>query len=201
MTGFDRKFLCALLLCTAATPFTARAADESTPTYSGFQFGVGLGQGNLHLSVPDTPGSSDLNSVAYTVFAGYRINRYAAAEASYLDSGSVSLANAAGSFNTHPHIVTATGLGVLPLNDAVSLFARAGLAHWWYDANFYFPALGRVSFSEKPNELIWGGGASVFVEGALLRLEYAQTKTSPSFEGQTLDARLRVISLSVVWML
>ena len=200
MTMVDKKIWCVLLLCAAGIPFTAHAADETTAMHSGLQIGGGLGQSNLNLSVPGTPGSSSLDGFAYTVFAGYRIVRYAAVEASYLDSGSVSKFNAAGSFKTEPHLVTVTGLGILPFNEMFSLYARAGLAHLWYDADFNFPELGSFRFSEKSNEPIWGGGASMFIDGGLLRLEYEQTKTSANLDGQTLDARLRVISLSVAWM-
>src|SRR5262249_42104419 len=139
--------------------------------------------------------------VAYTAFVGYRIIPYAAVEAAYLDSGSVTRHNGGASFSTNPHIATATGLGILPIGDSFSLFAPAGLAHWWYPANFDVAGLGSFPFAEKSNELIWGGGASMMVERAQLRLDFEQTKISPSFEGQTLDARLRVITLSVVWML
>jgi hypothetical protein len=57
-----------------------------------------------------------------------------------------------------------------------------------------------VRFSEKTNQLIWGAGTSALVDGALLRLEYAQSKTSPNFEGVTLDETLRVVTVSVAWM-
>ena len=122
-------------------------------------------------------------------------------EVAYLDGGSVTRTNGGASFKTDPHLATATGLGILPITDDFSLFARAGLAHWWYTANFNFPVVGPFRFNGHANELIWGGGASVFVDRAQLRLDYEQTKTSPSFEGQTLNMRLRVISLSIVWML
>ncbi len=201
MAMADKKILCAFLLCAAGAPVLASAADESTDKYPAFQLGLGLGHGELNLSVPDTPGSSDLNALAYTAFVGYRIIPYAAVEAAYLDSGSVSKHNAAGSFTTNPHIGTVTGLGILPIGSSFSLFARAGLAHWWYEAKFDFPGFERLTFSRKANELIWGGGASLSVDRALLRFDFEQTQTSPSFEGQTLDARLRVMTVSVVWTL
>lgn len=107
-----------------------------------------------------------------------------------------------GAFKVDPHIVTVTGMGVLPIGDVFSLFGRAGLAHWWYDPELDLAGVGSLRFSEKSNELIWGAGASVFVDGGMLRLEYGQTKASPAFEGQTLmNFRLRVISLSLLWML
>jgi hypothetical protein len=55
MRMIDRNVLCALLLCSAVTPFAAGAADENASMHSGFQFGLGAGGGELHLSAPDTP--------------------------------------------------------------------------------------------------------------------------------------------------
>jgi hypothetical protein len=75
------------------------------------------------------------------------------------------------------------------------------LAHWWYNTEFGVAGLGTVSFSEKANELIWGGGASVSVENAQVRLEYGQSKVNPNFDGLALDMRLQVLTVSVVWML
>jgi OmpA-OmpF porin, OOP family len=201
MSMIDRNVLCALLLCSAVTPLAASAADENASMHSGFQFGLGAGGGELHLSAPDTPGSINLGGFAYTFFAGYRINGWAAVEASYLDGGPEKKENAVALFKTEPHIATATGMGILPITEAFSLFARAGLAHWWYDADFATVGLGSVSFNEKSNELIWGAGTSVFFDRAMLRLEYGQTKTSPDLEGSTFDLRLRVLTLSAVWML
>ena len=104
-------------------------------------------------------------------------------------------------FKTEPHIATATDMGILPITDEFSLFARAGLAHWWYDLEFGEAGVGTVSFSEKSNELIWCAGTSLFFDRAILRLEYGQTKTSPDLGGTTFDLRLRVLTLSAVWML
>jgi hypothetical protein len=201
MRTIARKALYALLLCSAVTPFATSVADENPSIHSGFQFGMGAGGGESRLSVPDIPGSIDLGGFAYTFFAGYRINRWAAVEAAYLDGGMVKKENSVALFKTEPHIATATGMGTLPITDAFSLFARAGLAHWWYDAEFGEAGLGSVSFSEKSNELIWGAGTSMFFDRAMLRLEYGQTKTSPDLDGTTFDLRLRVLTLSAVWML
>jgi hypothetical protein len=201
MRSIGKNLLCALAIGAAGTPLVAGAADENTAMHSGFQFGAGAGGGELHLSVPDVPGSTSVGGFAYTAFAGYRFNRWSAVEASYLDGGSVKKDNSGASFKTEPHIATATGMGILPINRAFSLFARAGLAHWWYNADFAVVGLGTANFSEKSNEIIWGAGASVFIDRGLLRLEYEQTKTSPDLAGLTLNMRLQVLTLSVVWML
>jgi hypothetical protein len=180
------------------TPFASSVADENPSIHSGFQFGMGAGGGESRLSVPDIPGFIDAGGFAYTFFAGYRINRWAAVEASYLDGGLMRKESAEALFKTEPHISAATGMGILPITGEFSLFARAGLAHWWYDEEFGEAGVGTVSFSEKSNELIWGAGTSLFFDRAILRLEYGQTKTSPDLDGTTFDLRLRVLTLGRV---
>ena len=125
-----KTILCALLICTSGVPFHNCAADETTAAHSGFQFGLGVGGGQLHVSEPDTGASIEMGAFAYTAFAGYRINRYMAVEASYLDGGPMRKENSESLFATEPHIATATGMGILPIGQTFSLFARAGLAHW-----------------------------------------------------------------------
>jgi hypothetical protein len=196
-----KTILCALLVCATRAPCPAFADDQNAAAHSGFQFGGGVGGAQLHVSEPNTSGSFDVGAFSYTVLVGYRFNRYMAAEASYLDGGPMKKENTESLFATEPHITTATGMGVLPIGQTFALFARAGLAHWWYNTEFGVARLGSVRFSEKSNELIWGGGASVSVEDAQVRLEYGQSKATPDFDGLVLDTRLQVITLSVVWML
>jgi hypothetical protein len=196
-----KKILCALLVCATGAPFHAYATDVNTAANPGFQFGLGVGGGQLHVSEPGASGSIEMGAFAYTAFAGYRIDRYLVVEASYLDGGPQKKENETSLFATQPHLATATGMGVLPLGQDISLFARAGLAHWWYDTELGVAGLGLVRFSEKSNELIWGAGAAVTVEDAQVRLEYGQSKANLNFEGLGLDMRLQVLTLSVVWML
>jgi hypothetical protein len=196
-----KTILCALLICAMGAPFHTCVADESTAAHSGLQFGLGVGGGQLHVSEPDTSASIEMGAFTYTAFAGYRIDRYMAIEASYLDGGPMRKENRESLFATEPRIATATGMGILPIGQTFSLFARAGIAHWWYNTEFGVAGLGIVNFSEKSNELIWGAGASVTVEDAQVRLEYGQSKTNPNFDGLDLDMRLQVLTVSVVWML
>jgi OOP family OmpA-OmpF porin len=200
MMKVDAKGLFALLLCAGAT-FVVHAADESTAQRTGWQFGGGAGQSTLNLSVTGTPGSIDLHKLGYQVFGGYRFGRYAAAEVSYLNGGTVSLDGGGATVEINPRMFTATGMGILPLNEDFALFARAGLAHWFYDLNVTEPGVGTGTVSETANEPIFGVGASLFMDRALVRLEFEQTQTSVNGgSAGNLDERLRLISLSVVWM-
>jgi hypothetical protein len=91
-------------------------------------------------------------------------------------------------------------IGYEPLNNTFSVFARAGGAHWWYHQHLVAPA-GSVSLSQNANAFIWGAGASAYADGALLRLEYEQSKSSGNVDGLLpYDLRLRLISFSIVWM-
>lgn len=195
------KALCALCLCVAGVPLVASAADEDAAKHSGFELGLGAGGSKLALAEPGVSGTLSLGGANYTVFTGYRIKQWAAVEVGYQDGGFVKKESSQALFKTEPHLFTATGMGMLPLGDSFSLFARAGIAHWWYTADFAVAGLGSASFTEKSNELIWGGGASVFVDRAQLRLEYGQTKTSPNLGGVPFDLKLRMLTLSVVWNL
>ena len=192
MIGKER--LCALILCAGAS-FTAHAVDATTALDPGLQFGIGAGQSNWH--IPDLP-ASDPKSVGFQAFLGYRLIRYLAFEASYLDGGSLgrSIPVTQGesiSISTHPHLVTATALGILPLTQDYSLFARAGADHAWYHTQIAVTGVGSASVALRSNEFIWGAGGSMYVDHALVRAEYEQTKVSPG--------QLRLISVSIVWML
>jgi hypothetical protein len=210
-----KKVLCALCLCAAAMPIIASADDDVKPKESGFEFGFGGGGSQLLMS-PRIDGATTLGGGTYTVFAGYRFNQWAAAEASYLDTGQVSSgivgtgadADTYYSFRTEPHIFTATGMGMVPITDSFSLFGRAGIAHIWYTANFTTTDLAvtgypsqTTSFKETSNSLIWGGGMAYYFDRARLRLEYDQTKTNPDFDGVTADCKLRILTLTVAWVL
>jgi hypothetical protein len=123
-----KESLCALILCAGAS-FTAHAVDQTTAFDPGLQFGIGAGQSNWH--IPDLPGSNDLHAVGFQAFLGYRLVPFLAVETSYLDGGSLSRSipvtqGESISISTHPHLVTATALGILPLSQDYSLFARAG---------------------------------------------------------------------------
>jgi hypothetical protein len=186
----------------------ANAADENKMSPSGFEFGAGVGGSQISapgVFVPDR----DLGGFAYTFFGGYRITRWAAVEASYLDGGAVTRVGQVtqaidGEYKTEPRLATVTGVGSLPLGN-FSLYARAGFAHWWYTDEFDYvekdlPTL-RARYSQTANAPIWGGGMSLFFDRGLLRLEYDQSKGNGTVQGTPLDLKLRVLTLQVAWLL
>jgi OmpA-OmpF porin, OOP family len=84
------------------------------------------------------PGDDD-EGTAWSVTAGYRINRYLAFEASYVNLGTLSATDTiglpafvgGGTFTFHRELETAgpalTAFGMLPLSDSWQLYARAGM--------------------------------------------------------------------------
>lgn len=207
MSLFSKKLFGALCIGAAALPLMANAADESKINQSGFEFGAGVGGSQISapgVFVPDR----DLGGFAYTLFGGYRIGRWAAVEASYLDGGNVSRvgedAGVGVKYKTEPRLATVTGMGILPLGN-FSFYARAGFAHWWYTDEFDFVQLNqptiRASFSQTANAPIWGGGVSLYFDRGLLRLEYDQSKANGDVEGLPLDLKLKMLTLQVAWLL
>lgn len=215
MTLFSKKTLCTLCLCAAAAPLIANAADSGSSN-SGFHAGVGVGGGSLDVSGFGIP-SYSLGGFAYTFFGGYRFNRWAAVEASYLDGGAVEntviLATDpvaphnpthAWYLKTEPHIATATAMGMIPLTEDFSLYARAGISHWWYHVDgavLYLGEEGLVSSNETATKPIFGAGMSLQVDRALVRLEYDQTKATSTFFGTDYNFNLKTLTLSVAWFL
>jgi len=204
MKGINKTTLRVLYVCgviTVSMAATAVTAAENKSQESAFELGLGAGGGQLDLSVPGASGSLTLYGGAYTGFVGYRLNRWVAVEASYLEAGSFTKATSQELFKVDPHMVTATAMGSLPITPTFSLYGRAGLAHWWYTTEIGFADIGVASVEGKSNELIWGGGMSLFIDRALLRLEYLQSKATPDFGGVPLDFKVHDLMLSVAWLL
>jgi OOP family OmpA-OmpF porin len=198
MRLFSKKTLGALL-CTAALPLMANAADNNNA--SGFEIGGGVG--GSQITVPAVF-DGNVGGFAYTVFGGYRFNRWVTVETSYLGGGPVSITGGSEEYHTDPHLVTVTGMGMLPLTQEFSLFARAGVAHWWYTNEFDFVAKDqptvRATFNESATAPIWGGGMALFIDRGLLRLEYDQSKANGSIGGVPVDLKLQTLTLQVAWL-
>jgi hypothetical protein len=114
------------------------------------------------------------------------------------------------SLDGHPHVGALTAMGILPLSRRFSLFARAGAAHWSNDVTldineFNLGYEQKATATKDSNNFIWGGGASVYVVGVLLRAEYEQMRpTAALFDGYgrgSVDGRWRLITLSAVVLL
>lgn len=157
------------LMVLAAGPVMA---DEER----GFYAGGGVGQFNVEIDnfndIDDTFDAYDSDDTAYRAFAGWRLNRFVALEAAYVNLGNprdtVAPATSV-EYETDgfaPYVV-----GTLPLGP-IELYARAG--YYFYDAkvNVRSP-LGNFSTKDSNEEFVYGGGAGLtFAKRLNVRLEY-----------------------------
>jgi len=115
------KLLSALLLSSTlgAVAFGANAQDHH------MYMGAGVGQSKVN------EGSYDDRDTAFSVFGGYDFNQYFSVEAGYADLGNLK-SNVGGPDleATAPYIAA---VGKLPINDKVSLYAKAGVNRWSLD--------------------------------------------------------------------
>ena len=138
MSSRMRVSACALLLLLAGA---AHAEDQ------GFYFGLSLGLAQYDFGPPEGefgsvtqlwPPEDDDQSQAFGLSAGYRINRYLAVEASYVNLGTLEATRRV-TFSPHPggSAITdvklettgpaLTAFGILPVSDSWELFVRAGM--------------------------------------------------------------------------
>ena len=134
MTQYFSPLLGALLL--AAVPAVASAdASDRTGVY-----GVaGLGKAQLSAygkHVPNDKLTKDVgpSRLAYTLGAGYRINRYAAVESDFSSMGRHARTSAKGNgkpqrTGVSSRAVSVSALGIVPVGQRVELFGRAGLGN------------------------------------------------------------------------
>jgi Outer membrane protein beta-barrel domain len=192
--------LAAVALMTAAT---ARGADVQTPDRSGFELGVGVGQGTFQVSIPGV-GSGSESHLGFNVFGGYRFDRYVSIEAGFLDGGQYHASGSdddgdTASLSLHLRAAQLSAVGTLPIGDYFALYARAGVDRWWLGTDV---AINDEVSSETftSTRFMYGGGAEVFWEGAAIRVEYQQSKADNlNIEGIPVDLRHQYIAASIVW--
>jgi OmpA-OmpF porin, OOP family len=201
----------------AAGLFSRSGADERVK--SGWELGAGIGMHTHEESIEDQV-VFDGQGTAYKLFAGYRFNRYFAAELAYVDGGDPAESYVDGTtgeplerVEVQAHGFQASVLGALPLGQsAFSLFGRLGYLDSKTDvrvvdqtpAGVFSPPQTFTSNSEDP---FFGIGLMAALDGALLRLEYeyvdfdvddlVDTTTGDTFEA---GSKSSILSLSVLWV-
>ena len=148
----------------ALTPMTA-LADEG--------FFVAASVGSAELSESFDGFDVDTDSTAYRITVGWRFNDYIAVDAGYHNFGrfdqTFDVAGTPTSVSLKADGFTLGGVGSLPLNDRVSLFARAGAFFWDGDAeinsltvatpediNIYFGVGARFGLTERLSATVDG---------------------------------------------
>ena len=153
------KVLSATLLAVLASTsaFAASAADDS-----GFYAGAGVGQ-----SFVDERGYDD-EDTAFSVFGGYQFNRYFALEGAYTDFGKIE-PEALGS-ELEADAVSLTAVGIVPITDKFSAYAKAGFSRWNLDTEL--PALTNTA-DDSGTDPTYGLGVQYKINDAFaLRGEY-----------------------------
>ncbi len=152
----------ALAIVSIAVSADVHANDE----HSGVYLGAGAGE------VTNKVDGFEADGVAVKLFGGYAFNRYFAAEAAYIDAGTLRDTVEGVDLSVESDGLVLAALGMLPLTDAFSLFAKLG--YTFYDEK----AIGRrgdlrVSEKNSGDDLLYGVGAHLRLGRKLeLRAEY-----------------------------
>lgn len=168
----------ALLCCLLAVP-AASAGD----------FYVGGAVGQTSFDVADEAASFKVDDWGFKVFGGYRLFRYLAIEAAYMDAGTLDETQGDLRIQAEAQAFTASALGILAFTPRFELFARAGLNAW--NSESILTENGTPENRDTSGtDFFWGFGLAYdFTErfGVRLELEYF------TFESE--DVRLGSVGL------
>jgi hypothetical protein len=178
-----------LILLTALALGTGTAHAEN----GFFYLGVGVVRNSLS-DITSIGGLPELKNTSWKAYAGVRPLDWLAAEADYIDLGSSSGTNAAGSSgSTNGSAFAAYAVGFLPIPlPIVDIFGKAGFARWKYDGSVTPPQSfsSATAFSTNGTDFAWGIGVQAHFSMVGARLEYENFNV-PNTSGA------RVASLSV----
>ena len=163
------RFIFALVAASVFAVSPAIAQD------SGFYVGAGIGDFGVKVD------GFDGSDTGFKVFGGYRFIKYLAAEVEYLDGGTVE----DGGLEIDVSGFNLSGVGILPVGEKFSLFAKLGMIFWDADSNGFGDDSGE--------DFSWGVGAGYsFTEQFGMQLEYQ------GFEIEDTDT-VDMISLGASW--
>jgi len=163
------RFIFALIAASAFAISPAIAQD------SGFYVGAGIGEFSVDA------GGFDGSDTGFKVFGGYRFIPYLAVEVEYLDGGTVE----DGGLELDLSGFNLSGVGILPVGEKFSLFAKLGMIFWDADTNGFGDDSGE--------DFSWGIGAGYsFTDQFGMQLEYQ------GFEIEDADT-VDMISLGASW--
>lgn len=169
-------FLAGFLLSMISLGAQAQATGVKLNMDSGFYVGGGLGRSEFREFCSNFGAACDDKDLSWNVFAGYQFNRYWAIEGGYSNFGE---ATSSGFLvGGAPITVTAettafelVGVGSLPLGDAFSIYAKAGIFRYESDGSASGGIVG--SASDSGTELTFGLGAQyAFARNLAARLEW-----------------------------
>lgn len=174
---FLRGFLCAAALTAVSSTALAEGAAR---------FGIGAGKLTIEMDDYDLKG----DSTAWEVFGGWEFNQYLAVEVGYMDGGTADDEAAGIRFEADTSAIAASVVASLPIGETFSIFGRAGFVHWESEQRATDGELS-ASADFDGDDPIFGAGAAVNWEGALVRLEYRIASLD--------DSDISLISLAMAW--
>jgi len=188
----------ALLLCCSSIPLAHAASNN--PWYAGIMFGSAISSVSQNQvdtitndlntalapsgnSVTGTATLSASAASAFSLFGGYRVNRYFAGELGYINFGSLGATYTAdttlGSLTMNgtdkAQAFSVSALGTLPITHTWGVFARAGLAHYWETQSTTSSVAGFTvssTSSDSGMSAVYGFGSSWRIGATTLRVEY-----------------------------
>jgi len=153
----------ALLCCLLALP-AVRAGE----------FYVGGALGQTSFEVADEAARFKVDDWGWKLFGGYRLFRYLAVEAAYMDAGKLDETQNNVRIQAEAQAFTASALGILAFSPRAELFARAGFANWNSDLKLIDNGTPE-SREGSGTEFFWGFGFVYdFTERFGIRLELEQ---------------------------
>lgn len=188
------KFIIATLATGLLAVTPAMAAEDG-----GFYVGAGAGSFGIDYNEVDNGDVFTFSGddTAFKLFGGYNFNKYLGAEVEYLDGGTIDETYDLGEGFTLGVDIDVTGfnlsiVGVAPIGERFSLFAKVGMVFW--DVDFIEDFDGDVTvYNDSGEDLSWGLGAGFnFTDQFGARIEYQ------SFDVHDLDT-VDLISASVTW--
>lgn len=147
----------------AAGPSAAMAQAQDAGFYLGAAYGQAKTEDACEVSEPGfTLNACDDKASAWKIFAGYRFNRYVAAEASYIQTDEFSqrltFSGVPVTLNVDAKIYGIAALGIWPATQQLSLFGKLGIART--DAEARGTVLGQtITAGEDETGLHYGVGA------------------------------------------
>ena len=151
-----RLVLLAALLLLVAAPAAAADIDK------GLYFGAGIG--NAGVDGTNASVSFSGNDTGWKAIAGWRVLKFFAAEADYIDFGNVEDNN----IKVGNTGIEVAGLGILPFGKHFEIFAKAGFISW----DTTLDTTG-IHTSDNGNDGMYGGGAAFRIgESLQIRVEY-----------------------------
>jgi len=183
----DKLTLNLLVLSALATAATPSLANH-------FYIGGSLGNPDFKDACGDFANCDD-NDTGYKLFAGYKFSKNFALEGFYTDLGEVSVTETE-SGNTIRLTAKADGIGlaavgILPINDSFSIFAKAGFYHWDIDGKGTGNNETNEEMESDGTDFTFGLGASyAFNESIAVRAEWER------YDGIDYDSKVDVNLLS-----